>query len=90
MKGRKEQYDDRIIEARWDFEQQVWRFMRIRSDKTDANHIGVVENIIKTIIEPVHQKDVRVLSILLLSPRSQRLSSVAYRRNGILTEYYGS
>ena len=81
MKGRKEQYDDRIIEARWDFEQQVWRFMRIRSDKTDANHISVVENIIKTIIEPVHQKDVRVLPLnASLSPRSQRLSSVAYHR----------
>ena len=58
MKKTKEQYDDRVIEARWDFEQQAWRFMRIRSDKFDANHINVVESIIKTIIEPVHQKDV--------------------------------
>ena len=81
MKRTKEQYDDRIIEARWDFEQQAWRFMRIRSDKADANHISVVENIIKTIIEPVHQKDVRVSTLIsLLSPRSQRLSSVVYHR----------
>ena len=58
MKVTKEQYDDRVIEARWDFEQQAWRFMRIRDDKVDANHISVVENIIKTIIEPVHQEDV--------------------------------
>ena len=81
MKRTKEQYDDRIIEARWDFEQQAWRFMRVRSDKPDANHISVVDNIIKTIIEPVHQKDVRVpILISLRSPRSQRLSSVAYHR----------
>jgi mRNA guanylyltransferase len=69
MKRTKEQYDDRIIEARWDFEQQAWRFMRIRDDKRDANHISVVENIIKTIIEPVHQKDVCAsLSFLFVSP----------------------
>lgn len=63
MKGGKEQYDDRIIEARWDFDQQAWRFMRIRNDKADANHISVVESIIKTIIEPVHQKDVRAFTL---------------------------
>jgi mRNA guanylyltransferase len=61
MKKQEEQYDDRIIEARWDFEQQAWRFMRIRDDKRDENHISVVESIIKTIIEPVHQKDARLL-----------------------------
>ena len=61
MKRTKDQYDDRVIEARWDFEQQAWRFMRIRDDKADANHISVVENIIKTIIDPVHQKDVCAL-----------------------------
>lgn len=60
MKKTREQYDDRVIEARWDFGQQAWRFMRIRGDKPDANHISVVENVIKTILEPVEQKDVCV------------------------------
>jgi hypothetical protein len=59
--------------------------MRIRDDKPDANHISVVENIIKTIIEPVHQKDVRDPLISLFSPRSQHLSSVAYQRIEPLT-----
>jgi hypothetical protein len=80
MKKQEEQYDDRIIEARWDFEQHAWRFMRIRDDKPNTNHISVVESIIKTIIERVHQKDVRVLPwFLSFSFRSQRLSSVTYQ-----------
>jgi hypothetical protein len=54
-------HDDQIIEAGWDVEQQGWRFMRIRNDKAHANHINVVESIIKPIVEPVHQKDVRAL-----------------------------
>jgi hypothetical protein len=37
----------------------------IQADKPDANHISVTESIIKTIIEPVHQKDVRVLPCFL-------------------------
>jgi mRNA guanylyltransferase len=43
----KKQYDDRIVEARWDFEQQAWRLMGIRDDKRGANHISVVESIIR-------------------------------------------
>jgi hypothetical protein len=59
--NKKAQYDDRIIEARGDVEQQVWRFMRIPDDKPHANYISVLESIIKLFIEPVYQKDARVL-----------------------------
>jgi len=55
MKREKEQYDDWIIEERWGFDQQAWRFMRIRDDNPGANHIT------NMIIEPVRQKGVRVL-----------------------------
>jgi hypothetical protein len=44
-----------------DEEDQAWRFMGIRDDKHDSIHISVAESIIKTMIEPVHQKDVRLL-----------------------------
>jgi len=58
---KKGQYDDRIIEAHWDLDQQAWRFMRIRDDEPGENHISLVESIINMIIEPVHQEDVCVL-----------------------------
>jgi len=78
MKGTKHQYDDRIIEARWDLDQRAWRLKRIRDDKFDANHISVVESIIETIINPVRQEDV---CTPLFLPRSQhRASSVAYQQ----------
>jgi len=35
---KKGQYDDRIIEAHWDLDQQAWRFMRIRDDKPGAEY----------------------------------------------------
>lgn len=58
MKRSKIQYDDRIIEARWDLRRQTWRMMRLRDDKTDGNHRDVVENVIKTILDPVRESDV--------------------------------
>ena len=82
MKGTNEQYDDRVIEARWDFEQQAWRCMRIRDDKFDANHINVVKNIIETITEPVHLKDVCAPLAFLIS--SQRTSG---RNSDLIINY---
>lgn len=58
MKRSKLQYDDRIIEARWDFKREAWRFMRIRDDKRDGNHRDVVEKVVETILDPVSKKDV--------------------------------
>ncbi|KAG8827120.1 Dcp1p-Dcp2p decapping enzyme complex alpha subunit [Serendipita sp. 401] len=57
MKKSRIQYDDRIIEARWDFDRQAWRLMRIRDDKPDGNHIDVVEKVVKTILDPVSKED---------------------------------
>jgi mRNA guanylyltransferase len=58
MKKSKIQYDDRVIEVRWDFELQAWRFMRLRDDKPDGNHRDVVEKVVQTILDPVSQSDV--------------------------------
>jgi len=57
MKKSKIQYDDRVIEVRWDFELQAWRFMRLRDDKPDGNHRDVVEKVVQTILDPVSQSD---------------------------------
>jgi mRNA guanylyltransferase len=62
MKKSKIQYDDRVIEVRWDFSQHAWRFMRLRDDKPDGNHRDVVEKVVQTILDPVSQSDVRAAS----------------------------
>ena len=60
MKKSRVQYDDRVVEVRWDFEREAWRFMRMRDDKVDGNHVDVVEKVVETILDPVSQKDVRL------------------------------
>lgn len=60
MKRSKTQYDDRIIEARWDFEREGWRLMRLRDDKPDGNHRDVVEKVVQTILDPVSKEDVGI------------------------------
>lgn len=57
MKKSRIQYDDRVVEVRWDFEREAWRFMRLRDDKADGNHVDVVEKVVETILDPVSQKD---------------------------------
>lgn len=64
MKKSKVQYDDRVVEARWDFPRKAWRLMRLRDDKAHGNHTDVVENVVQTILHPVHKADVRVSIIL--------------------------
>ena len=66
MKRSKIQYDDRIVEVRWDFTREAWRFMRLRDDKQDGNHKDVVEKVIQTILDPVREADVS--NIALKSP----------------------
>lgn len=60
MKRSKTQYDDRVIEARWDFEREGWRLMRLRDDKPDGNHRDVVEKVVQTILDPVSKEDVGI------------------------------
>lgn len=69
MKKSKIQYDNRVIEARWDFKMETWRFMRIRDDKPDGNHRDVVEKVVETILDPVEQNDVSIL--LLFETRAE-------------------
>jgi mRNA guanylyltransferase len=70
MKRSKLQYDDRVIEARWDPKREVWRLMRLRDDKTDGNHRDVVEKVVQTILDPVRESDVSDLPLTSHKPGS--------------------
>jgi mRNA guanylyltransferase len=48
--------DEEIVECRMD-EQKRWKFMRLRKDKKDANHISTVESVIESIRDAVGQDD---------------------------------
>ncbi|KAF8319291.1 mRNA capping enzyme, alpha subunit [Clavulina sp. PMI_390] len=53
MKASGVQVDDRIVEVSWDPAKSRWLFMRFRDDKTDGNHISVIQNIIESITDGV-------------------------------------
>ncbi|WBW74530.1 mRNA guanylyltransferase Ceg1 [Schizosaccharomyces osmophilus] len=47
---------DRVIECSLDEENQ-WRFLRFRDDKSEANHISTVESVLKSIEDAVSEED---------------------------------
>ena len=55
MKGLDEPLNDRIAECCLD-RSKVWRFMRFRDDKKDANHISVVESVMESINDAVSRE----------------------------------
>lgn len=48
--------DDTIVECYQDMESR-WRFMRLRTDKSDANHISTVEKVLESIQDHVTEED---------------------------------
>ncbi|KAI0538514.1 mRNA capping enzyme [Xylaria digitata] len=48
--------DERVVEAYMDA-QKRWRFYRFRDDKTDGNHISVVNSVIESIRDGIKQED---------------------------------
>ncbi|KAI1212453.1 mRNA capping enzyme, alpha subunit [Annulohypoxylon truncatum] len=65
LKGLGEALDDRVVEVYMD-SQKRWRFYRFRDDKSDGNHISVVNSVIESIQDAVtrdelenHSKNVR-------------------------------
>ncbi|GAP90059.1 putative mRNA-capping enzyme subunit alpha [Rosellinia necatrix] len=56
LKGLGDPLDERIVEAYMD-SQKRWRFHRFRDDKTDGNHISVVNNVIESIRDGVTKED---------------------------------
>lgn len=60
IKDSGEQYDDRIVEVKWDGERETWVMMRIRTDKPHGNYKGTVEKIIISIRDGVELDAVRI------------------------------
>ncbi|KAJ7276085.1 mRNA capping enzyme, catalytic domain-containing protein [Mycena haematopus] len=52
-----EQYDDRIVEVRWEPAHSRWRWVRFRSDKLNGNHKIIVDKILISIADSV-EKDI--------------------------------
>lgn len=50
-----EEYNNQIIECSWDPKLSGWHFMRVRTDKSNPNHISVANNVIESIKNPVHE-----------------------------------
>lgn len=63
MKSSGEQYDDRIVEVKWDAERETWLIMRIRNDKPHGNYKGTVEKIIFSIRDGVELDAVSKTSV---------------------------
>ena len=55
MKSLDEPLNDRIVECYLD-KGRVWRFMRFRDDKKEANHISVVESVMESINDAVSKE----------------------------------
>ncbi|RYP08071.1 hypothetical protein DL765_008927 [Monosporascus sp. GIB2] len=56
LKSLSDPLDERIVEVYMD-EQKRWRFSRFRDDKTDGNHISVVNSVIESIRDSVTKED---------------------------------
>ncbi|KAI1417629.1 mRNA capping enzyme, alpha subunit [Hypoxylon sp. FL1857] len=56
LKGLGEALDERIVEVYMD-DQKRWRFYRFRDDKTDGNHISVVNSVIESIQDAVSREE---------------------------------
>ncbi|EGC41734.1 mRNA capping enzyme alpha subunit [Histoplasma capsulatum var. duboisii H88] len=56
LKAMQKPLDDSIVECYKD-EQHRWRFMRLREDKMDANHISTVESVMESIEDRVGEED---------------------------------
>ncbi|KAJ7775028.1 mRNA capping enzyme, catalytic domain-containing protein [Mycena metata] len=55
FKASGEQYDDRIVEVRWDAAESHWKWMRFRPDKPNGNHRSIVEKILGSIADGVEK-----------------------------------
>lgn len=51
---------DVIVEARFNQTEQVWRFVRLRTDKPRPNHFEVVQAIMQNISQPITLSMVRL------------------------------
>ena len=56
MKALNEPLNDRIVECYLD-KSKVWRFLRFRDDKKEANHISTVESVMESITDHISRDD---------------------------------
>ena len=56
LKALKEPLNDRIVEC-YLMDSNIWRFLRFRDDKKEANHISTVESVMESILDKVSEED---------------------------------
>lgn len=65
--------DDRIVECYLD-EHHRWRFLRVRDDKQEANHISTVQSVMESIEDKVSKEDLLSLAKLIRDEWKKRQS----------------
>lgn len=73
MKARGVPLNHRIVECFLD-KTKIWRFMRFRDDKKEANHISTVESVIESITNPVSERDLIQAAAEIKSSWKKRLA----------------
>ncbi|MES1904786.1 MAG: hypothetical protein MHPSP_001041, partial [Paramarteilia canceri] len=52
-----EQYENKIIECKWDFKNNTWQIIQVRKDKSHPNNILVATNIIELLKNPLMEQN---------------------------------
>ncbi|RWR85370.1 Dual specificity phosphatase [Cinnamomum micranthum f. kanehirae] len=70
-------YSGKIIECNWDWEEQCWACMRIRTDKATPNDIGTYKKVMRSIEDNITEEVVldEILEIISLPMYADRINS---------------
>ena len=60
------QYDNKIIECKYDFKERTWAFMRERKDKSFPNHVTTADAVCHSIQYPVTKMDLLQAVVVLI------------------------
>ena len=85
MKALNKPLNEAIVECYQD-DQHRWRFMRIREDKHEANHITTVESVIESIEDRIQQEDLIAIDKKIREAwKVREAAEVAAARSGSVT-----